>query len=249
MTHPDDRIRETLRDLIPGYQGPADPYARVGAVIRRRRSRQRALIMVGSVAAVAVVLFTVPLALRGPGLGAAGPAGGGAGATSPPAGGGAIQPASPGQPVASGKVAAGPWTVRAVALTTGARRCLYADDAVFEAAALCFDAWAPGGPVSWATVAARPGVPVSAVFGVAAAAIGSVIVVLSDGTEHPVQVVASPDQPDTRFFALVAPGIQLTVRTVTTFAVGDTRLVQFATASGSPACRPSPADSCARPSG
>jgi hypothetical protein len=243
MTHPDDRIRETLRDLIPGYQGPADPFARVGAVIRRRRSRQRVLIAVSSMAAVAVVLVAVPLALRGPGIGSTG-------AARPPAGrGGAIRPASPGHPVAAGSVAAGHWEVRAGPLSTGAQRCLYADDAVFASAALCFDDWAPGGSVSWAGVAVRAGVPVSAVFGVAAGTIGSVRVVLTDGSEHSAPAVASPDQPDTRFFVLVAPGAELTVRTVATFAT-DESLAQFPTAaSGSPACRPSAADSCARPSG
>jgi hypothetical protein len=250
MTHPDDRIRESLRDLIPSYQGPADPAARVGAVIRRRRSRQRVLIAVSSTAAVAVILVTVPLALRGFGASDAGPAGGGPATGSRVARAGLPVPARPGRPVASGSVAAGRWTVQAVELTSGARRCLYADDAVFSAAALCFDAWHAGGPVSWGTVdTVRSGVPVSAVFGVAATTIGTVVVVLSDGKERRVPAVASADHPDTRFFALVAPAPQLTVRTVTTFGV-DESLVQFPTgASGSPACRPSADEPCTRPTG
>jgi hypothetical protein len=121
---------------------------------------------------------------------------------------------------------------------------------VFQAAALCFDDWTPGGSASWATVdAVRSGVPVSAVFGVAATTIGSVMVMLSDGSQHPVPAVANPDQPDTRYFALVATKPRLSVSTVTTFTADGT-LAQWPTAStGSPACRPSTTDSCARPTG
>jgi hypothetical protein len=250
MTHPDDRIRESLRDLIPSYQGPADPAARVSAVIRRRRSRQRVLIAISSMAAVAAILFTVPLATRGRGAGPAGLAGSAPPAGSPAARGSAPVPVGPGRLVASGSVAAGRWTVRAVQLTSGARRCLQADDAVFQAAALCFDDWPPGGQVSWGTVdAVRSGVPVTAVFGVAATTIGSVVVVLSDGRQRKVQAVANPDHPDTRFFALVAPAPQLTVQTVTTYTTDD-MLAQFPTAaSGSPACRPSADEPCARRTG
>src|SRR4051812_10378042 len=63
---PDDLpgdLRESLRDLIPGYQGPPDPYLRVGASVRRRRTRGRLLVTVASAAGVAVVLVGASLAL------------------------------------------------------------------------------------------------------------------------------------------------------------------------------------------
>jgi len=246
MTHPDERIRESLRDLIPGYQGPADPYTRVGVAIRRRRSRQRVLIAISSATAVAAMLIAVPLAVRGR-LGGDAPAGTGGHR----AGGEAVPgPVGPGQQVAAGNTAAGAWTVRAVRLTSGAHRCLYADDAVFQQAAVCFDDWPAGGPVSWASVdAIRPDAQISAVFGVAATTIGSIIVVLSDGSQLTVPAVASPDQPDTRFFALVTSTPRLTVRNVTTMTT-DTALAQLAVGTtGSPPCRPTPADPCTRPTG
>jgi hypothetical protein len=245
VTHPDERIRESLRDLIPGYQGPADPYTRVGVAVRRRRTRQRMLVAISSATAVAAVLIAVPLAVRAR-LGGDAPAGGGR-----RAGGEAVPgPVRPGQQVATGSTAAGTWTVRAGQLTSGAHRCLYADDAVFQQAAVCFDDWPAGGPVSWASVdAVRPQARISAVFGVAAATIGSIIVVLSDGSQRTVPTTASADQPDTRFFALITTAPQVTVRNVTTLATDGT-LVQLAvTTSGSAPCRPTRADPCTRPTG
>ncbi|MEN3361461.1 MAG: hypothetical protein V7637_5443 [Mycobacteriales bacterium] len=246
MTHPDEHIRDSLRDLIPGYQGPADPYTRVGVAIRRRRSRQRMLVAIGSATAVAAVLIAVPLAVRGR-LGGDAPAGGGGHR----AGGEAVPgPVGPGQQVATGSTAAGAWTVRAVRLTTGAHRCLYADDAVFRQAAVCFDGWPAGGPVSWASVdALRPPARITAIFGVAASTIGSIILVLSDGTQQTVPTVAGADQPDTRFFALVMSKPQVTVRNVTTLATDGTLAQLAVTTSGSPPCRPTPAEPCTRPTG
>ncbi|HVQ90588.1 MAG TPA: hypothetical protein VMU51_06100 [Mycobacteriales bacterium] len=245
MTHPDERIRESLRDLIPGYQGPADPYTRVGVAIRRRRSRQRVLIAISTMSAVVAVLIAVPLVLRGRPGGDA-PAGSGrrAGGEAGPG------PVGSGQQVAAGTNPAGAWTVRAVRLSSGAHRCLYADDVVFQQAALCFDDWPAKGPVSWASVTAiRPEAPASAVFGVAATTIGSVIVVFSDGSQQTVPAVASPDEPDTRFFALVVNTPRLTVRNVTTLA-NDRTLVQLAVSrSATAACRPSRTDPCTRPTG
>lgn len=242
MTQPDERIRDSLRDLIPGYQGPADPYTRVGVAIRRRRSRQRVLIAISSVAVLAV-LAAVPLAIRGwlPG-----------GATGSAAGsrrGGPV-PVKVSQQVAAGTVAAGDWAVRAVQLNSGAKRCLYADDAVFQAAAICFDAWRAGGRVSWATVdAIRPGIPISAVFGVAASTVGSVIVLLSNNTQQTVRAMPSPDLPDTRFFALVIPTAGLTVRNISTMTADGTLAELAVSTSGTPPCRPTPTETCARPTG
>jgi hypothetical protein len=235
MTQPDERIRESLRDLIPGYQGPADPYARVGVAIRRRRSRQRMLIAISSVAVAAALtaVAVVPLALRGRLPGTHG------------SGRGGVTPAKVSQQVAAGTVAGGDWAVQAVKLASGARRCLYADDAVFQAAALCFDAWPPNGRVSWGTVAAlRPDARVTAIFGVAASTVGSVIVLLSNGSQQQVPAVPSPDLPDTHFFALVLATPGLKVRSVTTLAADGTLNQLAATAPGTPPCVPGPTTPC-----
>jgi hypothetical protein len=242
MTSPDDRIRESLRDLIPTYQGPADPYVRVGTTIRRRRARQRVLVAIGSMAAVAAVAVGVPLAL---GIGGVGRP-----ATGPGVAGGVPVPRGQGRTVAAGSVATGRWAVHAVQLSSGAHRCLHADDAVFLAAVLCFDDWTPRVGASWATVdEVRPEARVSAIFGVVPANVASITLVLSDRSERQAAAQPSPIDPDTRFFALVAPASGLTVRTVTTFAA-DLTPVQFAAVStGSPPCRPSAAEPCTRPAG
>ena len=237
---PDDLIRESLRDLIPTYQGPPDPFVRVGATIRRRRARRRSVAVLGSVACVLAVVAAVPVATGLFGGGAAPallpPGARPLGVTGDP---GAPLPLPPAHAIAKGAVPAGTWKVGAGQVTETARRCLRGHDAVFDNAAVCFDDWTPGGVVTWAVVGSlRPGAAVTAVVGVAAEPVGEVLVVFSDGAERRAVAVAAPGQPKSRFFALVVDKPGLAVTSVTTLTDDGTLRDLAVVTPGSTACVP-----------
>jgi hypothetical protein len=204
VTPPDDLIRESLRDLIPAYSGPPDPYPRVGATIVRRRRVHRRLVAASAMAAVVAVAVGVPALLRGvaPGRPGAVPA---AGAPSTGAGGPAV-PMPAGELVTSGTLGGATWSVYEGPMSTDARRCLRADDAVFAGAAVCFDDWHPGEPPGWRQMTAlHTGVTATAYFGVAPRTADLVKVVLSDGKTYPARAVRVAGEPAATFFAVVAP--------------------------------------------
>lgn len=252
---PDDDVGRSLRDLIPGYSGPADPLLRVGASIRRRRTRRRALLAVGSAATAAamvavlpsVVTSVVPVQVRGAQPGgpperAAPPVPASTASTSP----GTAPPVV--HPVAKGRVAGADWAVGSTSPGGGARRCLSSDDEVFVRDTVCFDAWRSGAPVTWAVqVIARPGAAaVTRVVGVAPALVVEVAVLLADGEQRRVEAVATPTDPTARFFALVV-GRQAAVRSVTPLGAGGVPLGPPVTAPGAATCKQSGVAACADP--
>jgi hypothetical protein len=238
VTPPDDLIRESLRDLIPAYSGPPDPYARVGATIVRRRRVHRRLVAASAMAAVVGVAGGVPAALRlaRPATPASGvPA---AGRPSPGAGRPEV-PLPPGQVVASGAVAGAVWTVVEGPLSTDARRCLRADDAVFHGAAVCFDDWRAGQPPAWhQMVALRPGVAATAYFGVAPRYAEVVKLVLSDGRTYAARATRVDGEPAASFFAVVAPRPHLGLVALHTYAANGTEIGRPVAGPGASGCDP-----------
>jgi hypothetical protein len=224
VTAEEDVLRESLRDLIPGYQPPGDPFARVTVSVRRRRTRRRVLLALASAAGVTAIAAAVPaligLARPATGQHSAGPSGG----VEPSRGGPASSPALV-FPVARGTVNGARWSVGSVRFSDRARRCLYADDKViFNRAAWCFDDWRPGQPVTWGVVdAVRPGAGVTAVFGVASAPVDHLEIQLSgQPQQHRVYTRRTATDPQARFFALVVGGSGLRVLGVASFAADGT---------------------------
>jgi hypothetical protein len=223
MTSEDDVLRETLRNLIPRYQAPGDPFTRVTVSVRRRRARRRVLLALGTAASVAAVAVAVPaltdLARPVTGQQSAGPGGDDAASRTD-------RPASPAPlfPVAHGTVDGAPWSVGSIRFSDQARRCLYADDKViFNRAAWCFDNWQPGQPVTWGVVdALRPGADVTAVFGVASAPVDHLEVQLAGHPQQRVETTMTGTDPQARFFALVVGRPGLRVLGVASYAEDET---------------------------
>ncbi len=254
-------LRESLRDLIPDYRPPADPFVRVRGSVRRRRARRRALLVVGSAASVAAIAVAVPAAVdqARPGSGGhasqAGVAGSPTGSDFPSASASPTASSSPSPapvyPVARGRIGAGAWSVGSTRLSDQARRCLYADDkVVFDRAAWCFDDWRPGQPVTWGVVnALRPTAKVTAVFGVASEPVAWVEVHMSGGEkQQQVYTARTATDPQVRFFALVLPRPGLRVLSLASFAADGTPvdlIVQQPTAGQ--ACRAGPNLACGTP--
>jgi hypothetical protein len=238
VTPPDDLIRESLRDLIPAYSGPADPYARVGATIVRRRRVHRRLVAASAMAAVVGVAVGVPALLRlarpvtvAPGAPAAGRPSTGVG--------GPEVPLPPGQVVASGAVGGAIWTVVEGPLSADAHRCLRADDAVFRGAAVCFDDWRPGQPPGWQQmVAMRPGVAATAYFGVAPHYADVVKLVLSDGRTYAARATRVDGEPAAAFFAIVAPRPALGLVALRAYTANGTEIGPGTRGPGASGCDP-----------
>jgi hypothetical protein len=229
MTSEDDLLRESLRDLIPGYRSPGDPLARVTVSIRRRRARRRLLLALGSAASVVAIAGAAPtlLDLARPGIGqhSSGPGPGpGPGADAGPSRTEAATAPPRLFPVARGTVDGAPWSVGSIRFSDQARRCLYADDKViFNRAAWCFDDWRPGQPVTWGVVdAVRPGADVTAVFGVASAPVEHLEVQLAGRPQQRVYTRRTGTDPQARFFALVVASPGLRVLSVASFAADGT---------------------------
>jgi hypothetical protein len=163
-----------------------------------------------------------------------------------PAGRPAAQPEV--HPVAGGELLGAEWAVGSTAPGGTARRCLYSDDDLFVRDTVCFDAWKPGGPVSWA---AQPVTPrglsqVTRVVGVAPASAALVLVRFDDGTGVQATAVRTPTDPAARFFALVVRGAPA-VREVTLLDAARRPLGPASSDPGMPPCRPGPGAACADP--
>jgi hypothetical protein len=239
----DGAVRRALRDLIPDYSGPPDPLLRVRRSIRRRRARRRALLAVGSAAAVATLLAGVPAILGavGPDRGRTAPAAGRPTPTGPPS------PAPLVYPVGSGIAAGSAWRVGSTFPGGAARRCLLTDGAGFAGDLVCFDDRRPGDPLSWTELAVRAGsTPVVRVAGVAPAGTAEVSVRRADGSAVRVEAVATPTDPDVRFFATVLEG-PLPVLSVTPLGADHTPVGAAVTEPAPLSCRPLPDNACASP--
>jgi len=251
VTEPGDALRGVLRDLIPDYTGPADPLPRVVATVRRRRSRQRALVAVGTAGAAAAVALTAPaLVLPGGQSGQqAGYPGQPAGPVPVPSGGlGTTPPRPPVYQVAHGTLGRADWSIGSTSLSTGAWRCLTSADEVFLDETACFDSWPAGGPVSWvARSLTGAGIRVTRITGVAPAGAAEVLVRLADGSADGsiVRAVAvqTPTDPAGRFFGLVVRGT-VTVRSVTVLDARGSPLGPPVTDPGT-SCRPARDMTCA----
>ena len=249
MTESDGQLRDALRDLIPGYTGPADPLPRVVASVRRRRTRQRVLLAVaGTGTAAAVVLAGPALLLPTGAVTGAGSAPPVPAVPAPTASGLPGLPAAdpPVFPVNSGTVAGAAWATGSVRLASGARRCLRSDDALGTAEVLCFDFW-KGAGASWAAVGSQPGaVPATRVVGVAAPAASWVRIAFADGAETTVAAVATPVDRTADFFAAAFSGTR-TVRSVTLLDAARMPLGPALTDPGHDPCRPRHDAACAAP--
>lgn len=244
---PPDALRTALRDLIPDYDGPADPLPRVGVSIRRRRSRRRALFAVGSAAAAVVLVTGVPAVVGGlgptGGLPAGSPSGGG------PASAG---PASPLPPppvyrVDDGVVAGSRWQVSSTTAGGGARRCLLTQGGGFDRDLVCFGSWRAGQPASWyADVVRLDGRPVTRVTGVAPAGAASVVVRLGPTRTVEASAVRTPTDPVARFFAVLVAG-DAPVRSVAARRPDGTALGVPVTVPAEPSCRQTRDNACAAP--
>lgn len=230
---PGDDLRAALRDLLPDYRGPADPYARVGAVVRRRRRNARrtwlAVGVAGAAAAVAVVPALAP---------------GGAGSLTPGAPRDAGPPvALPGaQPVAAGTVAGQGWEVSSTSLSAEATRCLYGDGGPFSRSLSCFADWTPARNASWVvlTSPAGAGARTTGVLGVVPVDAERVSVLLLDGRTVTVPAARTGTDPAARFFALAVSG-RGRVASVTTLTLAGVPLADPDTA-------PDTAPGCVTPS-
>ncbi|HEX6755135.1 MAG TPA: hypothetical protein VF109_04225 [Mycobacteriales bacterium] len=207
---PREDLREALRDLIPDYRAPADPYLRVGATIRRRRNSRRAWLAAGVAAGAAAAVTVVP-ALAGPGSPA-----GIAPAAPRPAGG---PPPAGLQPVAAGTVSGRDWRAGSLTLSPSASRCLYGEGGPFSRDLACFPDWTPERNASWVVLVLpdRPERKVTAVLGVAPDDSRRVSVSFGDGRTAVADAVHTATDPEARFFALVVAG-SATVRGVTLLA-------------------------------
>jgi hypothetical protein len=246
MTSEDDVLRESLRDLIPDYRPPGDPFTRVSASVRRRRARRRALLAIGSAATVAAIATAVPtlvgLARPLSGQDTAGPAGSGR-AQSP-------TPPAPSYLVREGIHGSALWRVFSSKLAK-AQRCLVADDpVVFDKAAWCFDKWQPppsGQSVTWGVVdEVRPDANVTAVFGVAGEFVTEVRVDLDDRADDlPVRTVPTETDPKVRFFAFVVERSGVHVDSMAGFADDGTWMGTYPEPAGGQSCAGAAEPTCA----
>jgi len=241
---PDSGVRAVLRDLIPDYSGPADPLLRVGASIRRRRSRRRALLAVGSAAAVATLVAGVSAVLGSLGPARSGPASA-AGDTAPATAG----PSEPVQPpavhrVSAGTVAGSRWQVGSTSPGGSARRCLLSDGGGFHRDVVCFDDWRPGDPLAWYRMVVRVGpTPVTQVAGVAPPDAAEVEVRLGSGPPVRAAAVRTTTDPVARFFAVMVEG-QVAVRSVRPLRPDGTPLGPAVTGPVAPSCLAGPDNAC-----
>jgi hypothetical protein len=247
----DDALREALRDLIPDYTGPVDPLPRVVASVRRRRSRQRTLLVVGSAGLAAVLAVAAPALLlpgRTGGVQSAAPYQPD-GPPAPPASGDVGRPAPAPPPVylvAAGTIHGADWAIGTTTQSPGARRCLYSDDAVFARETVCFDDWKAGAAVTWnAQPLADKGLPVTRVVGVAPAGTAAVRVQPATGGSLTLPVTSTATDRTARFFGTVLPGT-VAVRTVTALDATGTAVGRPVTDPGY-TCHAGPRVACAPP--
>ena len=231
---PDEEIRASLRDPLPGYRGPADPMVRVGAAVRRHRRRRgqgwltvlSAATVVAAVAALPTVLGlsrttggTVPTAALSIGSAQTGGVATGRGT--------AAGSATPGQRswpnpaprvyrVNTAEVGTARWAFGSTSVSASAHRCLYADDALFVRTLVCFDYWRAGAATTWTTIESRQPkqLAATAVVGVAPAQAASVVVTFSDGRPHTARAIRTPTDRTARFFAVVWPATGLDLHSV-----------------------------------
>ena len=269
---PADDLRDSLRDLLPDYRGPADPLAGVEAAVRRRRVRRQGWLAVASTAGAAAILACLPTALgltqltAGPApreslvagpdrAGAAVPgsvvADGSAhsGATSAD-GQGWPEPPLRGYRVASAEIGRTRWTFSSTSISTSARRCLYANDALFVRTLVCFDYWRPGAATTWTVIESHQPkqLGASAVVGVAPARAASVVVLFSDGRPHRARAVRTGTDSTVRFFAVVWPATGLKIYSVTALDSAGRALHHPATDPHGRACEPQINLYCGKPS-
>lgn len=247
--HPlDTRVRRTLRDLVPDYSGPPDPLLRVRLSIRRRRSRRRALLAVGSAATAAALVAALPAvlavlsgSLRGGQLPAADGQGPAPSATGTPA------PPPPLYPVNAGTVAGAAWRVGSTSPGGAARRCLLSDGGGFDRDLVCFDEWQPGDPLAWQALVVRAGpTATTRVAGVAPEGATTVLVRPVSGTPVRTRAVRTATDPAARFFAVVLAG-EVPVRSVTPLRPDGTPLGAPVTEPVAASCRPGPDNACGSP--
>jgi hypothetical protein len=243
--HPlDSAVRGALLDLIPDYRGPADPLLRVGASIRRRRARRRALLAIGSAAAAVTLVAGVPAVLTAIGRGYGGlPAGDGP----PTSGPDAPLPPPVVHAVNHGVVAGSAWRAGSTSPGGAARRCLLVDGGGFARDVVCFDEWRAGDPVSWHAVVVRPGSrPVTGVAGVAPPDAAAVEIRLATGRPVRTRAVRTPTDPVARFFAVLLDG-ELAVRSVTAVSMDGSSLGPPVTEPAPTICPTAPDNACAYP--
>jgi hypothetical protein len=246
----DSGVRRTLRDLIPDYSGPPDPLLRVSISIRRRRSRRRALLAVGSAATAAALVAAVPAVLAtvlaGNQWGGVPPA---AGRPSPVPSGvtAAPAPTPPAYPVNQGTVAGAAWRVVSTSPGGAARRCLLSDGGGLHRDTVCFDDWRRGDPLSWHLLVVRFGsTQVTRVTGVAPAGAAMVLVEVAGASPVWTKAVPTPTDSAVRFFATVLEG-KAEIRSVTPMRDDRTPLGPPVTEPAAPSCWPAPDNACASP--
>ena len=246
--HPlDTGVRRTLRDLIPDYSGPPDPLPRVRLSIRRRRSRRRALLAVGSAATAAALVSAVPAVLTvrsGTQRGGQPPAADG---PAPSAATGTPAPPPALYPVSAGTVAGAAWRVGSTSPGGAAHRCLLSDGGGFDRDLVCFDEWRQGDPLTWQELVVRAGsTATTRVAGVAPADAAAVLVRPVTGAPVRTRAVRTATDPAARFFAVVLVG-DVPVRSVTALSPDGTPLGAPVTEPAAPSCRPAPDNACAAP--
>jgi hypothetical protein len=156
--------------------------------------------------------------------------------------------------VESGVVQGLSWRIGSTALTERDVRCLYGDDELFRRDVVCFSDWRPELGSSWRvlTLPGSGGRPVTAVLGVAPAAVGPVpvgrvAVLLEDGTTVPARAVRTATDPQVRFFALVVDGTAR-VSSVTVLAATGAPLAAADTDADEPVgCTATANSACATP--
>ena len=246
MTEPDADFRGALRDLIPGYVGPADPVPEIVARVKRRRARQRTLVAVGGTGLAVVLALLAPMLLLPSPSGPSAAYPGGSAPPVPPPTGPVAPPRSepPVYPVASGVVDGMRWAIGSTSVSAGARRCLRSDGAAFARDTVCFDGWTAGAPVTWAIVPVRGGpVAVTSIAGVATGP--AVRIRLADGSVRQVPARRTATDRVARFFGVVLAGT-VSVRDVTVLDARGHPIGAAVRDPGSP-CRPGPSVGCADP--
>ena len=190
---PGEELRSALRDLLPDYQGPADPFVRVGAAVRRRRRVVRARLAAAgaAAAAVAAVAVGVPALLTSPEE------------ITPGAPRVPLPAAADVQKVASGTVGGLSWSFGSTSLGGQQTRCLYGDGGALRQTLACFPSWQPAQGAAWSVQGVEGG---TAVLGVAPVGTPRVTLVLRDSDEVKVTTVRTVTDTRTRFFAVVVAG-------------------------------------------
>jgi hypothetical protein len=248
VTEPGAEFRDALRDLIPGYTGPADPMPQIVARVQRRRARRRTLVAVGGTGLAAVLALLAPALLLGTsptGTQAAYP-GQSAPPIPPPSGAvPAPRPDPPVYPVASGRIGTMKWAIGSTSLAAGARRCLRSDGAVFNRDVVCFDSWRAGAPVTWVSMPVRGGtLTVTSISGVSPGP--AVEIRLADGRVRRLDARRTATDRVARFFGTVVAG-SVVVRDVTVLDATGRPLGPPVRDPGS-SCQPSASTACADPS-